>query len=645
MARSNSLENINLQFRTIMGKMGLDEEKQNKLSHKLDLSKKIKTIISMQTLEERKKKISEYLERISNNFSLMSFLSLHCSLENGNKTLFSIFMHFKGEEIIFKLIKEMEGERVKLILEFVFMLLEKYEWESSLILEMILLKYLEIKFKSITFYKIIEFYIKKGDYEVIFKNTKPFGCVCSSYLSIIVSDCIGGEGDIDNRVEGGSKVEKGKINDNKDNVKVEKGNGKINDIKDNKLEYKNIIPLNELQPNYSLLISNLLDLLKKSPFKKEYVNYIEKIYLKKQNTILKKKCKSERLFEIIRIAEEKDLLDLVTCVIESVVIGGEGYVGGKDVDEGKGRDGGKEVKVEGRVEIKDVKKEDKKQENPTLTPNTLNQPTLNPPINTPNTQPPNNTQPSLIKSQPPTSKKKIIKKIIKKSTPLFSYEQLKWSKINKKGTIFEKVTKIDFKDKDLEPFIKKEIIKKENYNHTLEFLNKKITIFPDKKNYALNIALSRIKLSDKELKDKILKLEPDCNLNLIKQLLIYFPNEEEKGVLRRCTDGGEGGMMGVKVVRERIGGVGSSKVEGKADGGRLKEVPGSNGLKEVQGPSLPSTPSHPTPSIIPTPSTPSHPTSHPISNPTLLPPSILPKPTPLPPNPNRAESFFIEWIY
>ncbi|EOB12736.1 Formin like protein 7 [Nosema bombycis CQ1] len=546
-----------------MGKMGLDEEKQNKLSHKLDLSKKIKTIISMQTLEERKKKICEYLERIRENFSLMSFLSLHCSLENGNKTLFSIFMNCKGEEIILKSIKEMEGDSINIILEFVFMLLKKYQWEVPSLLEIILKRYLEIKFKTNTFYKIIEYYIKKGDYEVIFKNTTPFGCVCNSYLSKIMCDY---------------------------NNDVGSDDGTVGDSKDKGVEGGNVDTTKGINEKQSISFSFLLDLLKKGNLKLEYVNYIENIFLNKPNTIIKKKCKSERLYEIIRIAEEKNLLDLVTCVIESVVIGGKEYVT-IESKEGKREEVSKGIKEEGGIQdIKGISKEEEGVKDLTL-----NKPNNDTPINQPNlntTQPNLNTPPSNNKPQPtPTPlKKKIIKKIVKKSTPLFSYEQLKWTKINKKGTIFEKVTKIEFKDKDLEPFIKKEIIKKDN---PFLNLNKKTTIFPDKKNYALNIALSRIKLSDKELKDKILNLSQDLNMNLIKQLLLYFPTEEEKGVLK-------------------------GRVDRKVD---CSKVDIKNGVKG---------PFSNTPSLSPTLSTPVSPTS----------PPSLPTPT----SHNRAESFFIECI-
>ncbi|EOB13016.1 Formin-like protein 7 [Nosema bombycis CQ1] len=515
----------------------------------------------MQTLEERKKKICEYLERIRENFSLMSFLSLHCSLENGNKTLFSIFMNCKGEEIILKSIKEMEGDSINIILEFVFMLLEKYQWEVPSLLEIILKRYLKINFKTNTFYKIIEYYINKGDYEVIFKNTTPFGCVCNSYISKIMCD----------NKEGGCSDD-----------------GKVGDNKDKGVEGDTTKGINEKQTNPPSIIF-LLDLLKKGNLKLEYVNYIENIFLNKPNTIIKKKCKSERLYEIIRIAEEKNLLELVTCVIESVVIGGKEYVT-VESKEGKG-EGEDNVVSKGEGGIKGIGKEEGVKggiKDLTLTkPNndtSIHQLNLN---NAPTPIP----TPTLNTTQPTSSsnnKKKIIKKIVKKSTPLFSYEQLKWTKINKKGTIFEKVTKIEFNDKDLEPFIKKDIIKKDN---VFLNLNKKTTIFPDKKNYALNIALSRIKLSDKELKDKILNLSQDLNMNLIKQLLLYFPTEEEKVVLKGRCD------------RK----VDCSKVDIK-DG--------------VKGPLSN------TPSLSPTSS------SHPTLSPTPTQPPII----------NRAESFFIECI-
>ncbi|KAF9763435.1 hypothetical protein NGRA_1268, partial [Nosema granulosis] len=185
-SKCNSFENINLQFRTIIEKMGIDEDKQKKLAVKMDLSRKIKTIISMQSLDERKRKIGEYLERIKRANSLMSLLSLHCSIENGNKTLFSIFMSTKGPETIVESMKVMQGEYVYAVLDFVVMLMEKYDCEFPSILQILLKKQEESRFTSPSFYKILIERTKKGDYEELFKSSTNYKCVCSSHLARIL---------------------------------------------------------------------------------------------------------------------------------------------------------------------------------------------------------------------------------------------------------------------------------------------------------------------------------------------------------------------------------------------------------------------------------------------------------------------------
>ncbi|KAF9763434.1 Delphilin, partial [Nosema granulosis] len=119
----------------------------------------------------------------------------------------------------------------------------------------------------------------------------------------------------------------------------------------------------------------------------------------------------------------------------------------------------------------------------------------------------------------PTTRKKIIKK--KKDAKKINYIPIKLNKIPKEGTIFEDTKKIIFTEKELEVFEKKEVVRKKQ-----EVVKKKEGIFPEKKNYALNILLSRIKLTDRNLKKLVLE-GGDCDPNLVKQLLLYFPTEDE----------------------------------------------------------------------------------------------------------------------
>lgn len=456
MSKCNSLENINLQFRDIMGKMGLDEDKQKKLAVKMDLAKKIKTIISMQSLEERKRKIKEYLERIEKANSLMSLLSLHSSIEDGSKTLFTIFMSSRGPEIV---LKALQGECVYAVLEFIEMVLHKYDCEMPGIIEGMLEKFVREKFYSPSFFRILEGRVRKGEYEILFRSTSPFGCVCSTYISLLVG--VMREGDYG-------------------------------------------------------LVEALLE-----TERKEYMEYILRMYSSSKvvDSVERKEdckvssrvdgrvgvsgglpCRSERLFEVIRMAEEKKMVDVVTSAIESLVLGKKHVQ--KDVQD-EIVEKVKDVKIQqkGDVEEKvDVQQKVDTTKDDTTVHDTTKQHTQR------------------------DGRKKIVKKIVKRARK--NYVQIKWTRIPKEGSIFEDLPPgVEFTEKDLEPFVRVET--KETKRET----KKMVSLFPEKKNYALNIALSRVKEKDEDLKRRILHLE-DCGENLVKQLLLYFPTEEEVEALR-----------------------------------------------------------------------------------------------------------------
>ncbi|KAM0688697.1 hypothetical protein COBT_000051 [Conglomerata obtusa] len=136
-----------------------------------------------------------------------------------------------------------------------------------------------------------------------------------------------------------------------------------------------------------------------------------------------------------------------------------------------------------------------------------------------------------VRKGPPL--KKVIKKTVNEHlTPYFkrNYLPLRWEKMSKENNIWDEIYKnyncfelsrlipID----ELIPFEKKEVklssIKKINLK----------TIFPHKKGNAIGIALGRVKMTDKEFKEKIFKLQDKYFVeNTIRQLINNYPSEEE----------------------------------------------------------------------------------------------------------------------
>ncbi|KAM0680180.1 Dishevelled associated activator of morphogenesis 2 [Glugoides intestinalis] len=116
-----------------------------------------------------------------------------------------------------------------------------------------------------------------------------------------------------------------------------------------------------------------------------------------------------------------------------------------------------------------------------------------------------------------------------------SYIGLKWKKTNKaQSQIFAKIDYIacekSFKLEEFEGFAskpeKKEVASLEVNKQGLEVQKAISCAIEPKKSYALNIALGRVKLSNEELIDKILKQEYE-NENIVRQLLTYFLTQEE----------------------------------------------------------------------------------------------------------------------
>lgn len=116
-----------------------------------------------------------------------------------------------------------------------------------------------------------------------------------------------------------------------------------------------------------------------------------------------------------------------------------------------------------------------------------------------------------------------------------SYIGLKWKKTNKaQSQIFSKIDySVCEKNFELEEFKtfaskpeKKESRLSDTQRQASEMQKPVSYVIDPKKSYALNIALGRVKLSNEELIDKILKQEYE-NENIVKQLLTYFLTQEE----------------------------------------------------------------------------------------------------------------------
>lgn len=113
-----------------------------------------------------------------------------------------------------------------------------------------------------------------------------------------------------------------------------------------------------------------------------------------------------------------------------------------------------------------------------------------------------------------------------------SYTGIKWKKANKmQNHIFSKVNYENaeklFNLSEFEQFETKAKVNEErNHSSQKTQTTTSASVIDQKKSYALNIALGRVKLSNSELIESISKCKFD-NENLIKQLIMYYPTHEE----------------------------------------------------------------------------------------------------------------------
>ncbi|KAH9411099.1 formin homology 2 domain-containing protein [Ordospora pajunii] len=449
--KSKSLEHINIQFRNIMEDMGIDEEKQHKLAAKLNLSKKIKTITSMQTMDERKRKIKEYVVKLSDRNSVLNLLSLSCSLESGPNVLYEIFTAEGGHDVLVRCMRRMDDEFSDAICDTLSMILSKYGNYFPPFLRPLLDRFICGKIQDTkAFFKILEFLVNEGKAEELFYSIDFNRCICNTYLSRIIEHVM-----------------------------------RIPRVVD---ELNFLVPLlrsaKSVHVKYILFVSGFHQLEQRVVCREIYDEIAKEIRCSMAGDFRK-----DRIEEVLRIAEIQGLLDVVCCVAEAFVFGG--------------REAFKNVEVRSQEPAKCVLEEKAKEQC---------------------IDGDEGAAVELVKAKP----KKIIKKVVKSAMPSKKYMPVKWKKIGKGNSLWSKISMREieglFSANDFEVFEVKEEKPKAS---SVRLDSKRPSVFSEKKSYAINIALGRVKVSNYELKQAIIEMRDDFDENLVKQLLFYFPTDEE----------------------------------------------------------------------------------------------------------------------
>ncbi|ADM11881.1 formin-like protein [Encephalitozoon intestinalis ATCC 50506] len=463
--KSKSLEHINIQFRSIMEGMGIDEEKQHKLAAKLNLSKKIRTITSMQSLDERKKKIKEYVIKLKDRNSVLNLLSLSVSLETGPKVLYDIFNSEGGHDVLVRCMRRMDEEFGDVVCDALYIVLSKYGNRFPPFLRPLLDGFLGGKIhETRSFFKILEFLVNENKADELFFSTDFNKCVCNTYLSRIMEF-----------IKGIPTIEE---------------------------ELNFLVPLlkspKAVHVRYILFVSDLSQLEQRVSNKEVFETIIKEI-----KPGVRQDWKRGRINEVVRLAEMEGVLDIACCVFEAfafrdskVFADVEKAVEKMSILEG----------VEG--EKKELPKVEKKEEVV--------------------------RKPEAGKTKGP---KKIIKKAVKSGGPTKRYVQVKWTKMGKGNSLWSKINieemEKTFGTEEFDGFeVKGE---KPKISHG-EAEKRRPSVFSEKKNYAINIALGRVKESNRDLKRAILDMREGLNENLVKQLLFYFPTDEEIELLQNTEN-------------------------------------------------------------------------------------------------------------
>jgi dishevelled associated activator of morphogenesis len=465
MWNSSSLEQINTQFKSIMENMGIDEERQHKLSTKLNLAKKIKTITSMQTLDERKKKIKEYIAKLSDRNSVLNLLSLSCSLESGPKILYEIFKEERGPEVLAKCVKCMDGEFSDALCDAISMILFRYGNEFPPFLEALLASFVGGRIREHTsFFKILEYLAKSNGASELFLAADHNNCTCSTYLSRIIAY--------------------------------------IRHLPSVDSEINFILPLlkseRAAQVRYILLVSKFNELVEKMASQKVFSEIAALAKFRASRS-----SRPDRIHEILKVAEERGMTDVVCCIAEGLIFGDRSLYGEIEKDAVRG--------------MEEIRREVRVLEEKLFHRGTAGDIETDPAEKLP-----------VRKESGHKPAKKILKKAAKKNAgPTKNYMQVNWEKMPKGDSIWKSVDLKEaqslFSEADFDVFERR----KEAGASRLSTEVRREAVFSEKKNYAINIALGRVRISNRELKQAILSLKADFDVVLIKQLLCYFPTDAE----------------------------------------------------------------------------------------------------------------------
>lgn len=118
-----------------------------------------------------------------------------------------------------------------------------------------------------------------------------------------------------------------------------------------------------------------------------------------------------------------------------------------------------------------------------------------------------------------------------------SYTGIKWKKATKaQSTMFSRISYEESEKLfELTEFDRFESKQEKAHREKPEKPQSSNVCMDPKKCYALNIALSRVRMDNRELLERIIGQECE-NENLVKQLIMYFPTSEEIELIRECKD-------------------------------------------------------------------------------------------------------------
>lgn len=453
---SNSLESINAQFRSVMETMGIDEEKQHRLAAKLNLAKKVRTITAMQTLDERKRRMREHVARLGERSSMLSLLGVQSLLETGPRGVFDVFAAERGHEVLARCLGRMDESMCDLVCEVILGVMERYGNGFPPFLRSLLDCFVEGLIHCYEpFFRIVGMLVQEGRAEELFLGVDLDRCMCNTYFSRIVGHVMGLE-----------------------RVGEELG-FLVPLLKSSHASYV----------RYILFVADFRQIEPRAANRDVFDEIVREIQPGRTG------CRTKRIEEIVRIADAKNVLDAVCCVVETFVFGNRSVfaeLGKEEADAVESRRCAEalEERIKNVVAVEQGEK--------------------------------------AVKAK---VVKKIVKKVAKTAGPSKSYMQVKWTKMARGNSVWKTVPADMeglFEAQDFDVFERKEV-------KTVVCEQRTPMIFSEKKNYAINIVLGRVRISNEELKRRILDLE-DLDENLVRQLLLYFPSDEEVEQLQQVEN-------------------------------------------------------------------------------------------------------------